>query len=583
MNQLQTIDESRVQVVITWGMLYGEDVSESEFIDYIRQLPLDQVLWRLIALLQFCDISEPPAYRELDGRIRQLLPSVRAGRIAGQLSQGPPWIFFSRWQLLLAIKLVCTFACRDTGQAQMTDNQLLKLLLMTNDFYPSGESAIETTENLVEDIKSTTLQGYSLIQGEHPESLIGRYAELFDRFAASENQSTFNTWVDIRQVLAEDLGIRLDAFKAVLFALYSSTVPEGDEATLLQLGHLNPDTYFADTQLSQEELNRTLQLVTTSPDEVREQHLSRYSDSIGNPVDLGVLLRKPVIELSDGSLAGISGQLLIQRYTCGLYWDIHDVLSNDPNETQNRFLFQTFFGELHERYGRETLQRIEHEQVGAGKQVRLLSEEDYLSTEGTNPDSLLIETIGSSNTRCTLFEFKVGRPRYMASLVEGNVQAFEEDLSRKVEEGFNQELEFARQVMSGQRTVPGLLPQNEKAWIFVIVVTDPFPSMGMFLESLKDVLANSPDLGNAKRYGPFVLSLTELEQLETLPGNRVSQRLMDWSASTHREWPFNTYYAYHTDRQAIPNRHISALAYNEFDAMKTLLGLPDSGVASVCC
>ena len=323
-------------------------------------------------------------------------------------------------------------------------------------------------------------------------------------------------------------------------------------------------------------------MITTSPEEVREQHLLNYPDSIGNPVDLGILLRKPVIELSDCSIAGISGQLLIQRYTCGLYWDMHDVLSNDSNQTPNRKLFQSFFGELHERYGRETLQRIEREQVGAGRQIRLLSEEDYLSTEGSNPDSLLIETIGSSNTRCTLFEFKVGRPRYMASLVEGDVKAFEEDLSRKIEEGFNQELEFAYQVMSGQRTVPGLLPQNVTAWIYVIVVTDPFPSMGMFLESLSNVLADLPALGKAKRYGPLVLSLTELEQLETIPGNRVSQCLIDWSASTHSEWPFNTYYAYHTDRQAIPNRHISALKDNEFDAMKTLLGLPDSGVASVC-
>ena len=183
------------------------------------------------------------------------------------------------------------------------------------------------------------------------------------------------------------------------------------------------------------------------------------------------------------------------------------------SEVPNRKLFQSFFGELHERYGRDSLQRIEREQARARKQVRLLSEEDYLSTEGSNPDSLLLETIGSSKTRCTLFEFKVGRPRYRDSIVAGDVQSFEEDLSRKIEEGFNQELEFARQVMSGQRTVPGLLPQNVKAWIFVIVVTDPFPSMGMFLEPLKDVLANSPDLGNAKRYGPFVLSLMELEQL----------------------------------------------------------------------
>ena len=572
MNQLQTFDKSRAQVVITWGMLYGEDPSEGEFIDYIRQLPLYQVLWRLIALLQFCDIKEPPAYKELDGRIRQLFPSVRASRIAGQLSQAPPWIFFSQWQLLLAIKLVCTFASRDTDQVQVTNSQLLKLLLMTNDFYPTAESARDTTEDLIEGLRSTTLRGYSLIQGEHPESLIGRYAELFDQFAASENQSNFNTWVDIRQVLAKNPGIRLEAFKAVLFALYSSTVPEGDEATIPQLGYLNPDTFFAQTQLTQEELNPILQLVTTSSDEVREEHLSKYSDSIGNPVDLGILLRKPVIELIDGSLSGISGQLLIQRYTCGLYWDIHDTLPNNRNKRPNRKLFHTFFGELHERYGRGTLQRIEREQARAGRQVRLLSEEDYLSENGSNPDSLLIETIGGSNTRCTLFEFKVGRPRYMDSIVQGDVQSFEEDLSRKVEKGFKQELAFARQVMNGQRTLPGLSPQNITAWLFVIVVTDPFPSMGMFLESLTDVLANSPDLGNANLYGPFVLSLMELEQLETIPEKRVSQRLIDWSASTHAEWPFNTYYSYHTSRQAIPNRHISALAEDEFSRIEALIG-----------
>ena len=573
MNQLQTIDESRVQVVVTWGMLYREDVSESEFIDSIRQLPLDQVLWRLIALLQFCDIKEPPAYRELDGRIRQLFPSVRASRIAGQLSQGPPWIFFSRWQLLLAIKLVCTFASRDTDQVQVTNSQLLKLLLMTNAFYPSGVSAIDTTDDLIEGVRSTTLQGYSLIQGEHPEFLIGRYSELFGRLATPENQCTFNTWVDIRKVLAEDLCVRLDTFKAVLLALYSSTVPEGDEATLPHLGHLYAKTFFAKTQLSQEELDRILQVVTTSPEEVREQHLLSYPDSIGNPVDLGILLRKPVIELSDGSLAGISGQLLVQRYTCGLYWDIHDTLSNDTNETPNRHLFQTFFGELHEKYGRQTLQRIEREQKRNRRQIRLLSEDDYSSGEGSNPDNLLIETIGRRNARCTLFEFKVGRPRYRDSIVAGDVQSFEKDLSRKIGEGFSQELEFAYQVMDGQRTVPGLLPRNVKAWIFVIVVTDPFPSMGMFLEPLRNVLADSPNSGNARRYGPLVMSLTELEQLETIPRYRVSQHLIDWSANAHGEWPFNTYYAYHTDRLAIPNHHISALVENEFDGMKTFLGL----------
>ena len=447
---------------------------------------------------------------------------------------------------------------------------------MTNDFYPSGESAIDTTEDLVEVLRSTTLQSYSLIQGEQPEFLIGRYTELFDQLAAPANRGDFNTWVDIRQVMTEKLGIRLDAFKAVVLALAGSTVRQGNEEILRRPVRLNPETYFGNTQFPQDELNRILQLVSISPDEVKEEHQSRYSDGIGNPVDLEVLLRNPAIMLSDGSLAGISSQLLIQRYTCGLYWDINDALSNDPNETPNRRLFQNFFGELHEKYGRHTLQRMERDQKKNKRQIRLLSEDYYSSINGSNPDSLLIETIGSRNTRCTLFEFKVGRPRYRDSIVQGDMRAFEEDLSRKVEKGFKQELAFARQVMNGQRTLPGLSPQNITAWLFVIVVTDPFPSMGLFLESLTDVLANSPDLGNANLYGPFVLSLMELEQLETIPEKRVSQRLIDWSASTHAEWPFNTYYSYHTSRQAIPNRHISALAEDEFEQDEIHLGLPES-------
>ena len=575
MSQLQSIDVRTARVPLTWNMLNGQDVSENELIEVIGQMPLESVLPRLVGLLQRCDIIEPATYGDLDRRISTLFFSVMASRIANRLSQeGSPFIFFSRWQLLLAIKLVCTFACRDASRIQVTDNQLLRLLLMTNDFYPGREPTSSATEDLIQGIRSIILQGYSLIKGEQPRHLIGRYAEIFGRLAAPENQSNFNTWIDIHKVLAEELGIKLDAFKAVLLALYGSTVSaqlRSDDAVLSLPVSLNPETHFADTHLDREEVNRILELISTSVDEVKEQHQSSYSDGIGNPVDLGILLRKPVIRLSDGSIASISGQLLVQRYTCGLYWDIHDALSNNPDDKPNRRLFQTFFGELHERYGSDTLRRIKREQLGARKQIRLLSEEDYFSADGPNPDNLLIETIGKSNTRCTLFEFKVGRPRYRDSIVEGDVQAFEEDLRSKIEEGFNQELNFARQLLNGQRTVPNLSPQRVRAWLFVIVVTDPFPAMGMFLERLRNVLANASDLGNSRRYGPLILCLKELEQLETITTNRVSQTLIDWTASTHREWPFNNYYVYRTEEHPVSNTHVLDLAEDDFRAAETLL------------
>ena len=51
-------------------------------------------------------------------------------------------------------------------------------------------------------------------------------------------------------------------------------------------------------------------------------------------------------------------------------------------------------------------------------------------------------------------------------------------------------------VQAGQRNIPGLLTRNVTGWFFVIVLTDPFPAMGVLLEPLREKLTNSAALGN---------------------------------------------------------------------------------------
>ena len=485
--------KSRARVPLSWESLNGTAIPEAAFLEMVRQLPMPRVLPSLISLLQYGDAIEPPAYEILDQRVRDLLPTETARRIADELERCDHLMFFSKWQLLLAIKLTCVFGSRDEGEEDVNYSQFLKLLLMVNGFYPGGDEAPNTPEGAMEAVQETALRGYSLIQNEHPHRLIGRYAELFSNLPTPGDQAEFNAWLNIREVWTTQLGIELDVFKAVLFALYAKSAigtswPD-DQRSGPQLGRLHPEIYFADTLLSEEERTSALGLATTFPDEIRDQHLAKYGETLGNPTDLSVLLRKPIIELHDGSLAGVSGQLLVQRYTCGLYWDIHDALQDDPSIAPNRRTFQTFFGELHERYGRDILQRIVDHQTGAQRRLRLLSEQDYPAGEGSNPDSMLLETIGSDNTRSTLFEFKVGRPRYIASFVEGDVQAFQEDLHKKIEDGVEQEIDFCQKIMSGQREIPGVPAQNISKWFFVIVVTDPFPAMSIFLEPLQQRLA----------------------------------------------------------------------------------------------
>ena len=576
MKQLHPL-EGRVQVPLSWGVLHGQEVSEPDFIQAICQLPVGQLLPGLITLLQYGDSSVPAAYETLDRQICDLFPIRAARRIERRLSLESHWKFFSKWQLLLAIKLLCTFGSTNAGKAKVKDGKFLDFLLMTNGFYSRGESDLSTDEGVKGTVKRAALQGYALIQHERPINLIGRYSELFKRLAAPTSQSKFNSWVDIQKVVSTKLGVQLDALKAVLFALYSNSQtgsPWPDDGEVRpRLGHLIPERYFADTKVPKEELNRILELLTTSPEQIRKEHQADYGDQFGNPFDLRILLRKPAIALPDGRLAGISGQLLIQRYTCGLYWDIHDALPDKGTAEPNRQSFQTFFGELHERYGRDILDRIKDAQLRAGRRLRLLSEDDYPPGIGSNPDNLVIETIGSRNTRCTMFEFKVGRPRYEKSIVKGDVQAFQDDLRLKIEDGLDQEIDFCHQVQSGQRKIPCLISRPATRWFFVIVVTDPFPAMGVLLEPLREKLANSVLLGNTRRHGPFVLSLAEFEQLETLPKSRISQLLIDWDNGPDSLWPFNTFYAHRTKGQPIRNSHVEKLAEDDMARVtNTLFG-----------
>ena len=152
--------------------------------------------------------------------VSELFPTWAARRIAERLSRESHWIFFSKWQLLFAIKLLCTFGSTEPGKAQVKDDKFLDFLLMTNDFYARGESDLSTDEGLKGSVQRVALQGYSLIQHELAINLIARYYELFGRLAAPANRSEFNTWVDIQDVVNTKLGVPVGRhLKRCLFAL----------------------------------------------------------------------------------------------------------------------------------------------------------------------------------------------------------------------------------------------------------------------------------------------------------------------------------------------------------------------------
>jgi hypothetical protein len=195
----------------------------------------------------------------------------------------------------------------------------------------------------------------------------------------------------------------------------------------------------------------------------------------------------------------------------------------------------------------------------SGRKASLFHEGDYLSSLGKNRDNLLVEHIGPKNIRCTFFEFKVRRPRYDASLVSGDLKAFEEGLEKKIGVAFKQEINLCRGLQDEIRVIPGLSVQDVTRWLFAVVVTDPFPSMRIMIDSIRARLAWLLRRPNVKYHGPFVFSLLEFEQLETLTPNRISNLLIDWESGPWRNLPFRSFYWSRTKGTSKENEYVSGL------------------------
>ena len=531
----------------------------------------------LIALLQFAEASEPSSpftFPTLDRRLPELIPVQSASRISSSLKAADHWIFFSKWQLLLAIKLLCAFGSRDAHAGRPGLEQLLELLLMVNDFYPGDADPGSSPEAAVKSVQEAALRQYALVQHEIPHHLIGRFAEIFGALAAPRDPNDPRVWVDARDVLNAVAGVDLDRFKAILFAFYTGAVlnsEQGSETLQPEFRGMYVEDWFAQTLLSEDQWAPVLKLVGITPDEIREHHLSTYGESIGNPIDLGILVRKPIIQLAGGCAAAISGHLVVQRYTCGLYWDIHDALPNDKNHSSNRQAFQDFFGTLHEDYAGSVLRRIVDQQQGWGRNADLIGERGYGPGPGSNPDNLVVETIGQNNKRCILFEYKVGRPPYKNTIVEGDVESFQKHLLGKIGTGLDQEIDLYQRLIAQEREIPDLTVSDAQKWFFVIVVTDPYPSMGILLEPLREKVSALTAGSNRKLYGPFILSLSELEQLEMLPKKRVSELLIEWGTGPDRDWPFNTFFAHRTNSAPIRNEYVAKLADDDLSKVPQIL------------
>jgi hypothetical protein len=331
---------SGMAILVTWAEFNGALASEKDLIDTISLLRFNGALPALIRFLRFGDAGNAPRFRTLDEHIEELFPNNVGRWVGSQLATSSDREFFTRWQLLLAIKLICTFGATDEGDGEVRPEDLLKLLLMINDFVhrDHGDSGpLDTNEQQLASVKSQILKCNVPLHHEPPIGLIGRYSDILGSRAGVQRQSCFNSWFNVDQIARSTLGVGITDLRLVLLAVYASlpnTVEcsESEDVGLFPFSEedneqslpfcFDPIGWFVNTTLPKETLTRVVDLVTCSPDQIREEHMSKYGTGVGRMFDIGVLLRRPVIRMSDSCFAGLSRYLVAQRSTSGVYWDI---------------------------------------------------------------------------------------------------------------------------------------------------------------------------------------------------------------------------------------------------------------------
>jgi len=485
-------------------------------------------------------------------------------------------VFFSKWQLLFAVKMICVYGLDDLPKAEATvpADDIVRLLLIVNDFIHRdfGEAdPLDSKSDQWASVKGQLISQTVLFSREQPRYLIGRYYDLFTVRGSKQNRSRYDNWVDIDDVMANNYGFSHREFQAVLLGLYAS-IPQDIENRRQIEGELDfsidPESWFEKTRIDDNSARRILEAISCTPDQVREDHGEKYGDGVGRVYDVVYLLRHPAILLSSTRLAPLSRQTIVQRYTAGLYWDVHDVLPNrgaPPNKQQ----FQAFYGRVLEDYGRDLLERIASQDK---RRRSLIWETEYQSGSEKTTDGLLLESIGT-RYRCNLFEFTVGRPRLEDTVLSGNLDAFDEDLNRKIGSAVNQQIDVLRRVLQGEKTIDGLDPQKTSKWLICVVVSDPYPSYETLVSTLNKDLDELRDEG-VDVSGVYVLSLEELELIETLTKkNHVSQLLLDWKSSHDARMPFKNYFD--TRIRNTKGEQVNEYVFGQMDAamndMKALL------------
>jgi len=367
---------------------------------------------------------------------------------------------------------------------------------------------------------------------------VQRSIECYLNIASQKDRFLTKEYVDIAELFYTNTGVNIKTYLFFMTAINTSFYPSGDVRNFIWTNKMVNDVnkYVQYLGIETNEIQKLFQMTTISIDEFRKN----FAESTLHRWDFNYFRKKPIIRQGQ-IFYPLDSQFVLENIWDGLYWRIIDGLNL---ESANKF--RIFIGRIFELYCHDLLINAEP----SLKMARYIPEFQYKYAKNNmlSPDGFI-----QYRDDLIVFDYKAKRLNMQTTLVDGNIDSFEKDISQLIIEPAKKiYAHLQRFIEKSIESVPIDFTKVKKIH-GVIVTQGSMSGVKIVYERIEQRLHHEGlyDMGSLIEW--HLLDVNEFERLVSLMeqgcnlGNTFSQK----ASPRYRYLSFHNYLAY----ARRPHRH----------------------------
>jgi hypothetical protein len=510
----QKLMDETIAVAVVHQNVFGEQMSVDRLLELMTTISYSSwilLLSRIAAVLS----SRGKHIMKTQIQLAQIIFDEKTLTQIDSISESGNKIIFSDWQIANLVK-IALLKCKQlpTSPNEMGDNKesIGLCLLGINDYFgrrtpidaPDTEEDTETNP-----LYEALIRTYCYQFGENPKHLLARFYDLYFKLPSTEEGKAIQPYVDIQHEFQLITGISLETYLAVGFGFYAKYATAGLPAkkgvegyTSLEVDDFLIDrrSFFGKTKIPASETSLILEDFCIDATRYQTRHQEQYNDSLGQLYDFTIFRQKPLVALNEYKLAPVVIDWLYEKLGEGCYWRINDGIE-DPAKQK---AFRNFFGPLYQLYVQRVFERLYPDSDLAQRVT-------YDAEEGGQRSSDVILTYPN---HLVLFEAKWPTLRMEATMIPGDMQAFDKDLEDIIIKSARQLDRNIRDISTNKLKLKNVDAEKITAFYLVIIIARPFPIGPALTPYILDKVAAN-NLLNQQYTRPLeIISTEELELIE---------------------------------------------------------------------